>query len=237
MPKLVSKEERLERLIAKTRKRIEANPEATRSLSHSPDSLLSTLAREAGYERSSAKLLQTLEQRLLDADIATYPELTDPSNTHRTRIHFFDRKNPVPGYQLPRHLFGEEKELSRFLVMNKDVLPYCKKHNLEIRGPEARIADNCRIDLLAVDKKSRELVGFELKAANADAGIVAQAAKYMKALAVQAKKEDRPGARLLIVTGQPDESLSELVQDLAKKYDVKTSWLLYRVSIDLVETR
>ncbi|TMS54809.1 hypothetical protein [Mycobacterium sp. DBP42] len=86
MPRLVSKEERLERLIAKTRKRIDDKPEVTRSLSHSPDSLLGTLVREAGYQRSSAKLLQTLEQRLLDEGIATYPELTDPSNTHRTRM-------------------------------------------------------------------------------------------------------------------------------------------------------
>lgn len=235
MPRLVSKEERLERLITKTRSRIDARPGAARSLSQSPDSLLGTLVREAGYERSSPKLLQTLEQRLLDVGIATYPELTDPGNTPRTRIHFFDRKRPVPGYQHPRHLFAEEKELSRFLILNKDVLPYCKKNNLDIRGSEVRIADNCRIDLLAVDKKSGELVGFELKATGADERIVAQSAKYMKALAAQAEKEDRPGARLLIVTGQPDETLAEQVQDAAKKHGVKTSWLLYRVTIDLEE--
>lgn len=237
MPKLVSKEERLERLVAKTRKRIEDNPEATRSLSHSPDSLVSTLVREAGYKRSSAKLLQTLGQRLQEAGIATYPELTDPSNTPRTRVHFFDRKKLVPGYQHPRHLFGDEKELLRFLMMNKDVLPYCKKNNLEIRGAEVRIADNCRVDILAVDTKSRELVGFELKATGADERVVAQSAKYMKALAAQAKREQLRGARLLIVTGQPDESLAELVQDVARKHGVKTSWLLYRVSIDLAEAK
>ncbi|ART68340.1 hypothetical protein BTO20_06875 [Mycobacterium dioxanotrophicus] len=235
MPKLVSKEERLERLVAKARKRVEDKPEATRSLSQSPDSKLGTLVREAGYERSSAKLLQTLEQRLMDCGIATYPELTDPSNTSATRIHFFDRRAPVPGYQLPRHLFDEEKQLSRFLFMNKDVLPYCKKNNLQIRGPEVRIAGDCRIDLLAVDKKSDELVGFELKAGNADQGVVVQAAKYMKALLAQAKSEGRPGARLLIVTGQPDERLAELVQDVAHKYGVTTSWLLYSVRIDLTE--
>lgn len=237
MPKLVSKEERLERLIAKTRKRIEARPEATRSLSHSPDSTLRTLVRDAGYERSSRKLLQTLEQRMIDAGIATYPRITDPSDTHLTRIYFFDRNKPVPGYQHPRHLFGEEKELSRFLMMNKDVLGYCKKNGLEIRGPEVRIADNCRIDLLAVDKKSGELVGFELKAVSADERIVAQSAKYMKALTAQAKKESRSGARLLIVTGQPDEALAEQVQDAAKKHGVKTNWLLYRVTIDLDEVK
>lgn len=116
----LSKEDRLERLVAKTRKRIDDNP--VRSLSHSPDSLLGTLVREAGYERTSAKLLETLQNRLADAGIATCPDINNPSNTSRTRIHFFDRRKAVQGYQPPRHLFAEEKELSRFLVMNKDVL-------------------------------------------------------------------------------------------------------------------
>lgn len=234
MPKLVSRDERLERLIAKTRKRIEDKPESARSLSQSPDSALGTLVRDAGYERSSSKLLSTLQQRFLAEGIATYPELTDPANTHRTRIYFFDRQKKVPGYQQPRHLFDEEKQLSRFLVMNKDVLTYCKKNNLEILRSEATIAAGCRIDLLAEDKKSRELVGFELKAGNADERIVAQSAKYMKALATRAETEGRPGARLLIVTGQPDEALADLVQDAAKKHGVRTTWLLYNVTIDLV---
>lgn len=78
-------------------------------MSHSPDSLLGTLVRKVGYERSSAKLLQMLEQRLLDEGIATYPELADPSNTHRTRIYFSDCETSVPGYQLPGHLFDEER--------------------------------------------------------------------------------------------------------------------------------
>ncbi len=237
MPKLVSKEERLNRLIEKTRKRIGDKPEAARSMSQSPDSLLSTLVRDAGYERSSAKLLATLQQRFLDAEIATYPELTDPANTPRTRIYFFDLRKKVPGYQLPRHLFDEENQLSRFLQMNKDVLPYCKKNNIENLRREVTIAAGCRIDLLAEDTKSGELVGFELKAGNADERIVAQSAKYMKALAVQAKKENRPGARLLIVTGQPDKVLADLVQDAAKKHGVKTNWLLYSVSIDLNEAK
>lgn len=86
-----------------------------------------------------------------------------------------------------------------------------------------------------MDKKSNELVGFELKATGADERIVAQSAKYMKALTAQAKKECRAGARLLIVTGQPDETLAEQVQDAARKHGVKTSWLLYRVTIDLDE--
>jgi hypothetical protein len=29
--------------------------------------------------------------------------------------HFFDSSRPVPGFQQPRQLFAEEKELSRFI--------------------------------------------------------------------------------------------------------------------------
>jgi predicted O-linked N-acetylglucosamine transferase (SPINDLY family) len=59
----------------------------------------------------------------------------------------------------------------------------------------------------------------------------------MQSLARQAAKEDRPGARLLIVTGQPDESLAERVQTHAEKHGVRTEWLLYRVSIELSEAK
>jgi hypothetical protein len=46
----------------------------------------------------------------------------------------------------------------------------------------------------------------------------------MRPLARQAQKE--AGARLVIVTGQPDESLEELVRQYAEKYRVKTKRLL-----------
>ncbi|MGV0635908.1 hypothetical protein ABQE69_15995 [Mycolicibacillus trivialis] len=221
-------------MVDKTRKRVDAKSGA-RSLSHSPDSMLGVLVREAGYQRTSPKFLEELDQRLRDAGIDTFPELADPDNNRRTRIYFFDRKKPVRGFQRPRQLFAAEKQLSRFLWMNKAVLPYVKKNSLRISGHEVRIADNCIIDLLAEDEKTGELVGFELKAAEADDRLVGQAAKYMRALAHRAKAEGRPGARLLIVTGQPDESLFERVQVHAEKYGVETQWLLYRVSIDLLE--
>ena len=85
-----------------------------------PTACLSTLVREAGYERISSKLLEELEDRMREAGIRTFPELTDPSNTRKTRIHFFDLNKPVPGFQQPQQLFAEEKELSRFLWMNRD---------------------------------------------------------------------------------------------------------------------
>ena len=59
----------------------------------------------------------------------------------------------------------------------------------------------------------------------------------MTALRRLAKKEGRPGARLLIVTGQPDPNLQAEVQELAAKRNVKTEWLVYRVSLKLTEAQ
>ncbi|BBZ55208.1 hypothetical protein MPHO_22000 [Mycolicibacterium phocaicum] len=84
-----------------------------------------------------------------------------------------------------------------------------------------------------MDTKTKELVGIELKAEEPDQGIVAQAAKYMKALKAQAEAEGLRGARLMIITGQPDEQLEEAVQAHADKLGVKTDWLLYRVRFEL----
>lgn len=231
----LTKENRIERLVAKQRMRIDANPDATRSLAHSPDSLLGVLLREAGYQRSSPALLAVIDERLRAAGIGTYPELTDLSNHRATRIHFFDLNNPIPGIQHPRVLFNKERELSDFLAKNWAALPYTKKAGLRFLGTEVRIADNLRIDVLAEQRKTRELVGFELKAAGPTKVIAGQAGLYMKALARKAAREDRRGARLVIVTGQPDELLAEQVQTQAEKYGVPTQWMLYKVSLDLLE--
>ena len=232
----LTKEDRLQRVAKKLRQRVDKNSSQTQSLHHCPSSILGVLVREAGYERTGAKMLDDLDKRLKAVGVGSFPELTDPSVNRKTRIHFFDLDKPLPGFQLARQLFAAEKELSRFIWMNRAVLPYVKKSGLRIRGQEVRIADDCIVDLLAEDRKTGELVGIELKAGHADDRLVGQAAKYMRALAKQASKEGKAGARLLIVTGQPDESLSQLVQQMAEKYLVKTQWLLYSVSIDLFET-
>lgn len=226
-------EDRLERLVAKCRSRVDALEKPPISLSHTPDSTLGRLAREAGYERLSDKFCEVLAERLNDSGLGTHPPLLDPMNTRDTRIHFFDLNDPLPGIQQTRVLFQDERQLSDFLVKNFAALTYVRKHGLKLRRAEARIAAGSVVDLLAEDPRTRELIGFELKAEAADERIVAQAAKYMVALQSQAKKEDRPGARLLIVTGQPDPNLRAQVLELAKSRGVKTDWLLYEVSVKL----
>lgn len=76
-------------------------------------------------------------------------------------------------------------------------------------------------------------MGFELKVSDGDGRLFDQAARYMACLAKKAKQENRSGARLVIVTGQPNAELAERIQDLATHYGVRTEWLLYTVNVEL----
>lgn len=228
----VTKEDHLERLVAAIRLRVEKTPPSAKLLKHMPSSKLSVLVREAGYARRSRRLLDELSDRLREAGVEFSPDLLDTDNTPDTQIHFFDAKRPVKGLQPGRQLFKEEAQLSQFLWMNKHFLSQAMK-NLRLRDREKKVAPGSRPDLVAVDTKSRELVGIELKAGEPDQGIVAQAARYMAALKAQAKAEGLRGARLMIITGQPNEQLSDLVHLQSETLGVKCEWLLYRVRFEL----
>jgi hypothetical protein len=230
----LTREERLVRLVENTRRRVAQMSPSTRLLRHMPSSKMGVLVREAGYERSSSRLLDELSDRLRDVGIEFSPELVDPDNTAETRIYFFDAKRRVKGLQPARQLFKEEAQLSRFLWMNKHFLSQTMKH-LRVTDREKMLAPGAKIDLVAVDTRSGELVGIELKAEEPGQRIVTQAAKYMIALRRQAEAEGRRGARLIIITGQPDEELAELVQMQSEMIGVKCEWLLYRVHFELRE--
>ncbi|ORA51900.1 hypothetical protein BST22_13690 [Mycolicibacterium chubuense] len=214
------------------RQRVDAASTTTRLLRHMPKSKLGVLVREAGYERTSTKLLEELSDRFRNAGLEFSPELLDPANTPASLIYFFDAERPIKGLQPTRELFKVESQLSRFLWLNHNFLDQATK-DLRIIEREKQLAPGSKIDLLAVDTRTRELVGIELKAEEPDQGIVAQASKYMRALKSLAEKSDRPGARLVIITGQPDDDLAELVQVQAEKLGVKTDWYLYRVRFEL----
>ena len=201
-------------------------------LRHMPSSKIGVLVRAAGYERTSGRFLGELSDRLRAAGVEFSPELLDPGNTAETRIYFFSAKRPVKGLQPTRELFKEEVQLSRFLWLNQNFLKHAAK-NLRITDREKRIGPGATIDLLAVDTKTKELVGIELKAEEPDQGIVAQAGRYMKALKARADADGHSGARLMIITGQPDEELAELVQQQADKLGVTAEWYLYRVQFQL----
>ena len=233
MPSRLTREDKLQRLVDDVRKRVDREADSAPSLKQSPSSYLSTLVQQAGYLRKSDKLLADLDDRLDSAGIGTHPNLRDPSIGSDTRIFFFDLKWPVPKFQQPRQRFAEEKELARYLALNWAALPYIKKAGLRFRAREFRLDGSAIIDLLAVDKKTNELVGFELKVDDDDGRLFDQAARYMTWLAKLAKHEKRRGARLIIVTGQPNPDLAARVRELASRYEVPTEWLLYKVNVEL----
>ncbi|KUI44925.1 hypothetical protein AU197_11655 [Mycobacterium sp. IS-1590] len=123
----------------------------------------------------------------------------------------------MPGFQQPRQLFSDEKELSHFLQLNWDQLAYVKTHGLRFRTYDVRISETSKIDLLAVEKTGDILVGFERKVGEGDDRLVGEVHKYLPALKKAADKEDRAGARLVMVAGQPDEELAARVQALAER--------------------
>lgn len=228
----VSVETQIDRLVAKTRRRVDDIPQSARLLKHMPRSKLRVLVREAGYQRSSRRLLDELSERFRAAGIDFSPDLLDADTGPDTWIYFFDMRRPVEGLRPARQLFTEESELSRFLWDNKHFLGQAVRH-LRLTGREKTMTPGARPDLVAVDTRTRELVAIELKARQPDKGIVAQAAKYMAALKDQAAAEGLRGARLMIITGQPDPELSELVHVQAEKLGVKCEWFLYSVRFDL----
>ena len=128
-----------------------------------------------------------------------------------------------------------KRSLSNFLQKNFQTLPYFKKAGLRYLGAEVPIAPGCKIDILTEHTKTHELVGIELKAAEPDAGLVSQAGRYMTALKRKAARDGRRGARLLIVSGQPDQEFQSQVQALAAKRGVPTQWLIYTVDLGLKE--
>ncbi|WP_083405614.1 PDDEXK family nuclease [Mycolicibacterium rutilum] len=228
----LTREVQIDRLVEKTRRRVDQSPPSARLLKHMPSSKLSVLVREAGYERASRRLLDELSDRFHAEGIDFSPELLDADNTPDTRIYFFDMKRPVEGLRPARQLFHEEAQLARFLWVNKHFLGQAVR-NLRLTDREKTLAPGSRPDLVAIDTKTRELVAIELKAGHPDQGIVAQAARYMTVLKDQAEAEGLRGARLMIITGQPDEQLADLVRVQAERLGIKCEWFLYSVRFEL----
>lgn len=113
-PRLTT-EEKIQRLVAKCRDRVEAAQPPPQSLSHTSDSRLGSLAREAGYERLSSQFCEKLGDLLRDAGVGTHPDLTDPMNTRDTRIHFYDLEHPLPGHPADSSAFSDRVRTLRFL--------------------------------------------------------------------------------------------------------------------------
>lgn len=230
-----SRPDRIAHVVDACRDAVEAKPDAT-SLSQAPDRRLGTLAKLAGYKRVSSKFCEELDAQLRSASISTFPDLLDPTNDRRTRIYLFDAKSRPKGIQDSGGLFKFEKDLSDFLQKQFKISPAIKKLGLRLLGAEQTIGSGCRIDILAEDKKTKALVGIELKAGAPDRRIVSQAGSYMRALKKESEDKGLPlPPRLLIISGQPDQELQSDVKDQSTKHGVPVQWLIYTVSLTLKE--
>ena len=100
----------------------------------------------------------------------------DHAGADRSREHCERRgsllRRESPGQESPAYceLSKEEKGAFQIPLAEQNVRDYDKKRNLRIRDREKRIANGAVIEILAVDQKTREIVGLELRAEEADDG-------------------------------------------------------------------
>lgn len=194
-------------------------------MSQTPDRLLGTLAREAGYQHRGQVLSGSRRAPAgrWRRDIPNW--LTRP--TPARRASFFSTRG-IESQAFRTRVGSWEAPLSNFLQKNFRALAFFKKAGLRYLGAEVAIVPGCKIDILTEHKKTNELVGIELKASEPDKGLVSQAGRYMTALKQKAARDGRPGARLLIVSGQPDQEFQSQVQALmAESRGVPTRWLTW----------
>lgn len=221
---------RIDRLIKDTLKRLEAtNPTA---LSEAPDSHVAVILEKAGFQRMTSSVLKQIEDALRDAGISCYPSLLDPKVDRDTRIFFFlDGGSPV----LPSGgLFSTEAELERFVVENFGVLR--ELDGLRLRKRQFRINNECIIDLLCDDIPKKQLVGIELKHRAPNEGAASQVRRYLDALCKRAEHEGKAGgARLILVTGIPDERVARDIEALLQQDGLmdRFTWLTYRAALEL----
>lgn len=226
----LSHADKLDRCVAWIANRIDHLPRAPTSLAEAPDSRLQVLLQRAGYLRRTDHSLAAVRSAFEAAGIHTYPDLCDPGLTRDERIYFF--RKPIAGLTRPGALFGTEHTLEDFLVANFDRLDVFR--DLRLRSRQYRFPGSARtIDLLCEERLSRHLVAIELKYGPADKGLPAQMLDYMIELERLAKREKRPGFRGLVVTGQPDSHLQEILTATAAARGYRVEWFVYAVAIAL----
>jgi hypothetical protein len=205
-------------------------------LTDAPDSHLPVIVDKAGFKACKVTTLRRIQQAIDDAGIYVYPRLDEPGIGRETRIYFSHSADTFRGLAAPRLLFGSESQLKEFVVKNFSALDAFK--GLDLRAEEYRVAPpkGLRVDILAVDRGSRELVAIELKHAAPDRGLVQQMSEYLTALRQLATSEGRPGARGIVVTGHLDRPVKASLDDLMAKRGFRVDWLLYRVNLQIGST-
>ena len=114
-------DDKIARCVASYREKLDAHPRTPESLSQAPASRLHVIIELAGAKRRNEALLARLDQAFTDAEIVTYPRLTDPVlKRGDPRVFMFDRSRQIKGLTPTRQLFHDEKTLQSFILANLD---------------------------------------------------------------------------------------------------------------------
>ncbi|OBB48411.1 hypothetical protein [Mycobacterium sp. 852002-51961_SCH5331710] len=215
------------------KKLLQSRPRPPQSLSQAPDSQLHVIVKRAGAKRRSDTLLARLDEAFEKERIATYPRLTDPDLKSDDRVYILDAAKPIKGLAPMRELFRDETTLQEFIWKHHDWFPDLRRLGLHDFKQQAALGSGRRLDLLCKRRGSKQLVGIELKVREPDDRAVGQLQQYLDDLADHAQTNGYDSAHLIVITGQPDTSVRNRVEQYAARQGHEVTFLLYRVHMEL----
>lgn len=212
---------------------LDAAPQPPTSLSQTPDSRLDVIIGKAGAKRRTAALLARLADAFTDAGITTFPPLTDADLDAKERVYFFDAQHPIEALAPMRQLFRDEQTLQAFIWTHRDWFADLRKLGLYDFEEQASLDSGRRVDFLCKRRRSKELVGIELKVREPDDRAVGQLQQYLEDLQAHAQRHGFDSAHLILIAGQPDLSVRTRVEQFAAARGLSVTFLLYRVHMKL----
>jgi hypothetical protein len=210
--------------------RLSQLPQPPASKASAPDSKLRVLLAKAGYRRATQRNRTDLQAAFDKQQIVCDPKITDLRTSRETRIYFF--KDQLPGELAhDAELFPAEAHLEHFIEANYPLLaPF---HGLELVKRQHALSPGKKIDLMFRDRKSRALVGVELKKGKPDDRTVGQIKGYLRELKVESDKQGLD-YRLILITGQPDPDIDKTLREITN--DHFEIWR-YNVNLKLVQDK
>lgn len=231
---MAASEDKIVKVAEHFRKLLENRADPPESLSQAPDSQLQVILKKAGAARRSPRVLAQLQEALEREDIVPFPPLTDPFLKPTDRIRMLDAKHPIAMLASERELLPTEKDLQHHIFERCDQLDAFKKRGLSGFEEQATLDGGRRVDILCKRVSRNQLVAIELKVAQPDDRTVGQAQKYLDDLARHAKNHGYDSAHLIVISGQPDKSVRERVEQHARSRGLTVEFLLYRVQTKLL---
>lgn len=231
---MAANEDKITKTVDYYKKKLDEKPQSPTSLAQSPSSQLRVIVERAGAKRRSPELLGQLAKAFKNRGIMTFPLLTDPFLKPDDRVCLFDAKQPVDGLASQRELLPTEKALHDWIWDRRDQLDEFHKRGLTGFQREATLDSGRRVDILCRRPSDNQLVAIELKVAAPDDRSTGQIQQYLDDLAVHANRRGFNSAHLIVITGQPDKSVRDLVERHANLRGLTVEFLLYRVQTKFV---